>query len=155
MRVMSEREGMGKGEKECDERTHSGQSRESCGGVGRNVANALINLGLDDTLLISVVGNDDPGKAIIKSLGKSGRTVEQLPNVKTARYTATVDRHGECYVGIGEMEWAAFAAIDPSLIRKHESHVKRSSLIILDGNLPLDTIHYVMNIAVQYSIPGQ
>lgn len=69
-----------------DGRTHAGRSRENCGGVGRNIANALINLGLNATRLISVVGNDQPGKAIIKSLGDGAQTVEQLSNMNTARY---------------------------------------------------------------------
>lgn len=65
--------------------THKGQSREACGGVGRNVASALVNLGLCDTKLISVIGNDEAGKAVIKSLRGAGDTLQILSNKSTAR----------------------------------------------------------------------
>lgn len=68
-----------------DGRTHAGQSRRSCGGVARNVADALIKLGLENTRLISVVGNDDPGKVILESLGNGGETVKRVSDVNTAR----------------------------------------------------------------------
>lgn len=68
-----------------DGRIHVGQSRRSCGGVGRNVADALIKLGLEDTRLISVVGNDEYGKVILKSLGTGAKTVKQMSGVNTAR----------------------------------------------------------------------
>lgn len=68
-----------------DGRTHRGQSKHSCGGVARNVADALIKLGLENTRLISVVGNDENGKIILKSLGAAADTVERLPDINTAR----------------------------------------------------------------------
>lgn len=69
-----------------DGRTHVGQNRRSCGGVARNVADALIKLGLENTQLISVVGNDEYGKVILESLGTGGKIVKQMSDVNTARY---------------------------------------------------------------------
>nr|XP_003706990.2 PREDICTED: pseudouridine-metabolizing bifunctional protein C1861.05 [Megachile rotundata]XP_012148993.1 PREDICTED: pseudouridine-metabolizing bifunctional protein C1861.05 [Megachile rotundata]XP_012148994.1 PREDICTED: pseudouridine-metabolizing bifunctional protein C1861.05 [Megachile rotundata] len=134
-----------------DGRTHAGRSRESCGGVGRNVANALISLGLNSTRLISVVGNDQPGKAIIKSLGDGGQTVEQLSNMNTARCTVIIDYQGECRFVIDEME--VLASISPNLIKKYQSLVENASFIVLDGNIPLDTIRYVLDLATYSKIP--
>ncbi|XP_054014330.1 uncharacterized protein LOC128895617 [Hylaeus anthracinus] len=134
-----------------DGRTHAGISRDSCGGVGQNIANALISLGLNTTRLISVVGNDQPGKAIIKSLGDGGQTVEQLSNKSTARCTVIIDYKGECRFGIGEMD--ILAGISPNLVKKYQSHVEKASFIVLDGNLPLDTIRYVLDLAAYSKIP--
>ena len=134
-----------------DGRTHAGRSRESCGGVGRNVANALISLGLNGTRLISVIGNDQPGKAIIKSLGDGSQTVEQLTNMNTARCTVIIDYKGECHFVIGEME--ILASISPNLIKKYQSFVENASFIVLDGNLPADTIRYVLDLAACSRIP--
>ncbi|XP_076281429.1 uncharacterized protein LOC143209541 [Lasioglossum baleicum] len=134
-----------------DGRTHAGRSRESCGGVGRNIANALINLGLNATRLISVVGNDQPGEAIIKSLGDGGWTVEQLSNMTTARCTVIIDGKGECHFGVGEMD--IFASITPDVVKKHRSHLENASFIVLDGNLPLNTIKYVLDLATDSKIP--
>ncbi|XP_076752298.1 uncharacterized protein LOC143424234 [Xylocopa sonorina] len=134
-----------------DGRTHAGRSRESCGGVGRNIANALISLGLNGTRLISVVGNDQPGKAIIKSLGDGGQTVEQLSNMNTAKCTVIIDHKGECRFVIGEME--VLASISPNLVKKYQSFVENASFIVLDGNLPLDTIQYILDLATCSKIP--
>ncbi|KOX78233.1 putative sugar kinase YeiI [Melipona quadrifasciata] len=142
-----------KRDSEDDGRTHAGRSRESCGGVGRNIANALISLGLNATRLISVVGNDQPGKAIIKSLGDGAQTVEQLSNMNTARCTVIINYKGECQFSIGEME--VFASISPDVVKKYQSCVENSSFIILDGNLPLDTIRYVLDLAACSKIPGR
>ncbi|XP_076662445.1 uncharacterized protein LOC143365797 isoform X2 [Halictus rubicundus] len=134
-----------------DGRTHAGRSRECCGGVGRNIANALINLGLNATRLISVVGNDQPGEAIIKSLGDGGWTVEQLSNMTTARCTVIIDCKGECHFGIGEMD--IFASIGPDVVKKHRAHVENASFIVLDGNLPLNTLKYILDLATDSKIP--
>jgi len=69
-----------------DGRTHTGRSRRSCGGVGRNIADALLKLGLENTRLVSVVGDDEPGKVILESLGAGSETVKCLSSVDTARY---------------------------------------------------------------------
>lgn len=66
--------------------TYAGQSRRSCGGVGRNIADALIKLGMQNTRLISVVGHDEFGKLILESLGTSSKTVKRMSDVNTARY---------------------------------------------------------------------
>lgn len=65
--------------------THQGRSRESCGGVGRNVAAALINLGVEETRLLSVVGDDRPGKTLIESLSGRDDMVEVHRDISTAR----------------------------------------------------------------------
>ncbi|XP_012227103.1 uncharacterized protein [Linepithema humile] len=135
----------------CDGRMHVGRSRESCGGVGRNVADALIKLGLENTRLISVIGNDEPGKIILESLKDGGKTVKCMSKVTTPRFTVIVDTEGECHFGISEME--SFSAITPKLIKEYQSHLEQASLIVLDGNLELDTMRCVLDIASRTNIP--
>ncbi|XP_072745140.1 uncharacterized protein [Anoplolepis gracilipes] len=134
-----------------DGRTHAGQSRRSCGGVARNVADALIKLGLENTRLISVVGNDEHGKVILESLGTGGKTVKQLSDVNTAKLTVIVDVNGECHFCVSEME--SLTAIVPELIKERQSHLEEASLIVLDGNFGLDTMRCVLNIASQANVP--
>lgn len=71
---------------QTDGGTYNGQTKRNCGGVGRNVAEALIKLGLANTRFISVVGDDEYGKTIIDSLGAGAEMVKRLPDVNTARY---------------------------------------------------------------------
>ncbi|XP_015585778.1 uncharacterized protein LOC107263278 isoform X2 [Cephus cinctus] len=134
-----------------DGRMYKGQSRKSYGGVARNIAVALNNLGVNGTKLLSVVGNDEPGKGIIKSLQGNEDMVQVLNTANTARYTAIINNAGECLFGIGEMD--AFSAISPDIIVRHKTNLEKSGLLILDGNTSLETIRTIMDIAAQFTIP--
>ncbi|XP_071561331.1 uncharacterized protein [Temnothorax nylanderi] len=134
-----------------DGRTHTGRSRRSCGGVGRNVADALLKLGLKNTRLISVVGDDEHGKTILESLGAGSETVKRMSDVNTARFTVILDVNGECHFCVSEME--SFTAIAPKLIKEYQSHLEEASLIVLDANLELDTMRCVLDVASQANVP--
>lgn len=64
-----------------------------------------------------------------------------------------VDIEGECHFGISET--GSFAAITPKLIKEHQSHLEQASLIVLDGNLELDTMRCVLDIASRTNVPGE
>ncbi|XP_043495368.1 pseudouridine-metabolizing bifunctional protein C1861.05 [Polistes fuscatus] len=134
-----------------DGRMHAGQGRQSCGGVGRNVADALIKLGAHDTRFISVVGNDEPGTAIFQSLKGGGGTLERSSDLSTASCTVIVDAKGECCFIVGEM--SAFAAIDTDLIRKYQTQLEEASIIVIDANLPAETMALILDIATHAKIP--
>ncbi|XP_063992932.1 uncharacterized protein LOC135170804 [Diachasmimorpha longicaudata] len=134
-----------------DGRTHKGKSRKGYGGVGRNIAAALVALGVEGTKFLSVVGDDEAGRTIVKDLAGAGGTVRVLPGGTTASYTAVVDRSGECRFALGEMD--IFDSIDVSLVHENRSALEQAQLIILDGNPPVDTVHRVIDTAVNYQIP--
>lgn len=69
------------------------------------------------------------------------------------RCTVIIDYKGECRFAVGEME--VFSSISPHLVKKYQSYVENSSFIVLDGNLPLDTIRYVLDLATCSKIPGR
>lgn len=60
---------------------------------------------------------------------------------------------GECIFNIGEMK--PFEAIVPELIREYRSHLEEASLLILDANLPIDTMRYVLDVASEANVPGK
>lgn len=109
---------------------------------------------MENTRLISVVGDDEQGKEILKSLGAGGETVKRTSDVDTARFTVVVDVKGECRFCVSEIE-PSFAAITPRLIKEYRSHLEEASLIVLDANLELDTMRYVLDVASQANIPGE
>lgn len=47
-----------------------------------------------------------------------------------------------------------FAKIDKTFIKTNVEIVKNSKLIILDGNLPLETMQTILDIACEYKIKG-
>lgn len=61
--------------------------------------------------------------------------------------------NGECHFCVSEME--SFAAINPKLIKEYQSHLEEASLIVLDANLELDTMRYVLDVASQANVPGE
>lgn len=131
--------------------THKGESQKSCGGVGRNLTNALINLGMKNTKLFSVVGTDEAGKTVVNTIDSAATTVKKLSSIKTANYTAIVDNKGSCCFGIGEME--AFNKIDQQLLQSNIVTLKNSSFLVLDGNPPLDTMNLSIEVSKKEKIP--
>lgn len=71
---------------QADGRTHKGKILESFGGVGRNLAEALITLGASETKLVSAIGSDGAGRAIRENLKEAGQLLEMLDGISTARY---------------------------------------------------------------------
>lgn len=64
-----------------------------------------------------------------------------------------INREGEFVLGIGEMK--ALAAIDANLIKKHQLHLERASMIVMDGNLPAESMKLILDIALDNKIPGE
>ncbi|OXU17040.1 hypothetical protein TSAR_000228 [Trichomalopsis sarcophagae] len=140
-----------KRDKKMNGSTHKGESRRSCGGVGRNLTAALVYLGMTDTKLLSVIGDDEAGRAVISSLGKAASTVRTATDIGTARYTAVVDKNGNCCFGIGEME--AFSKINSRLIEENTDIFKDAPLLVIDGNSSLDAMKLALDISSRNQIP--
>ncbi|XP_021917454.1 uncharacterized protein LOC110828757 isoform X3 [Zootermopsis nevadensis] len=132
--------------------THAGQIRQSGGGVGRNIADALGKLG---TLpfLISAIGNDYAGDYLVKNTLKHIETsgLLWLDHCRTACYSAIVNKHGECYFGVGDMVTHDY--ISPKLVDNFLDEIKQSSLVVLDGNIPVETMDYVLAVCKKSQIP--
>lgn len=48
-----------------------------------------------------------------------------------------------------------FELINPNLIKKNYSKLEKARIIVLDGNSPIETIHEVIDIAVNCLVPGE
>lgn len=76
----------------------------SFGGVARNVAENLARLGIA-VGLITCVGNDDGGRALLRNCAASGIDVSESimsRDDRTAQYVAIIDSHGELVLGAGD-----------------------------------------------------
>ncbi len=116
------------------------------GGVGRNIAHNLARLGADVALL-SVVGSDAHGDAVLLATAGAGVDVSRVQRSKiaTGSYVALIDHDGELITAINDMRgvdgltWAAIAENTPLL--------KAAKFVVADCNLPLDTL---MALAAQF-----
>lgn len=112
----------------------------SLGGVARNVAENLALLGTP-TSFVSIVGDDDAGRAILKHMRDRGIDVSQAitsPDRPTAEYAAILDPAGDLVLGIADM--SIFDLFLPSHLDRIWSHLAAANWVFSDCNLPADTL---------------
>lgn len=138
--------------------TFSGQSlngniRRSYGGVGRNIAECISKLSPDKKpLFISVVGNDEVGKEIKhnnEDIDVTGMTV--LSGENTATHCCVIGETGEYLFGIADMD--IHQRITKSIVSKFERELENSPLVVVDGNMPNETMTYVFDKCNELNVP--
>lgn len=113
----------------------------SYGGVARNVAENLALLGTR-TGFVSIVGDDDAGRGLLRHLGERGVDTSQviLTGVRpTAEYAAILDPAGNLSLGIADM--AIFDLLTPASLDRVWSHLAGAAWVFADCNLPEATLH--------------
>lgn len=131
--------------------TYPGSVRQSFGGVGRNLADCLSRLG-DDPLFVSATGADTNRDALEAHCSHMDLSaVASLDNFNTATYCAVLRNGGELLFGIGDMD--VHNQITPELVSKFESSLMSAPLVVLDGNIPVDSIEYVCEICHRNKVP--
>jgi pseudouridine kinase len=121
-------------------------SQRSFGGVARNVAENIVRLGVKASL-VSIVGNDENGRAVLedlKSLGIDTRHVAVSGDHATAEYVAVLQPDGDVAIGLADM--AIFDDLTPTLLRTIQSDLS-SAWIFADCNAPSETLHELISLA--------
>lgn len=116
----------------------------SLGGVGRNIGENLVRLGID-TKLISIIGNDIYGQEILKSSKDIGIDMEDsliLEKEDTSVYLSILDKYGDMEIAISSMD--IYENMDIEFIKKKKKVIEESSLCIIDANIPEDVIKYIV-----------
>ena len=125
----------------------------SFGGAARNVAENLLRLGTPVTLL-TVLGNDEAGNHIIKSIHEAGANVSSIlrsAKYPTGTYLAVVNADGKMEYALDDMR--IMSELSPNYVHAHESLFGQSSLLFLDTNLPKETIRTIISIARREKLP--
>ena len=116
------------------------------GGVARNIAHNLGRLGAKVSLL-SVVGNDAAGVGLLDATALAGVDVSlsfKAPNT-TGTYLAILDEQGELITAVNDME--ILQAITPDVIAQNEKAITAARLVIVDCNLPVETLQAIAKLA--------
>lgn len=124
--------------------SNPGKVKISLGGVGRNIAENLVRLGLH-TKLISVVGDDVYGTKVIeeaRNLGLDMKDSLVLKGQQTSTYMAILDEKGDMSVAIAYMDIYDNLSVD--FIKEKKHIVENSRLCIIDTNIPKDVIEYTV-----------
>jgi pseudouridine kinase len=113
------------------------------GGVARNVAENLARLEVR-TALVSVVGDDENGRALeahLASLGIVSR-IAVLSDRRTAEYVAVLQPSGEMAFGLADME--IFGAFTAGLLDEAWPLLAEADWVFADCNLPAAALQHLI-----------
>ena len=120
-----------------------GQVSVRHGGVGRNIACDLARLGLR-TRFVTALGDDGFGASVREgclSCGVDMSLTRTVPGARSSVYLYLSDEKGEMDAAVSDME--VMAALTPAYLRAHLSELDESDAVVLDGNLPEETIAFL------------
>ncbi len=124
--------------------SNPGKVEISLGGVGRNIAENLVKLGVE-TKLISALGEDLYGEKILKESKLSGIDMDHsfiLKDYPTSIYLSILDESRDMKVAIAHMD--IFEKLTVDFIREKSHVIKNSNAVILDTNIPKEVIEYIL-----------
>lgn len=127
------------------EDSNIGTVKISMGGVGRNIGENLVRLGIN-TKLISVVGDDYFSQKILKDSAKVGLDMNDTLVVKGQEapiYLAVLDQDHDMNIGINSMGILENMTIE--FIKGKKTVIDNSGLLVLDTNIPGDVLEYLLN----------
>lgn len=133
--------------------SNPGSLHQAPGGVGRNIAENLLRLGLDP-LLISAVGDDLTGDALLLHAEQIGLTCEGIVRLKdrrTAVYLAILNEMGDLHTAIADM--SIFDRLTPEQVFAYETQIIQAPLVVLDTNLPVATLRAVLELCWKHQRP--
>ncbi|PRZ13556.1 pseudouridine kinase [Laceyella sediminis] len=126
---------------------------ETCGGVARNVAEAVARLG-ERVSLVSRVGRDRIGERVIMGTKRAGVDVQYVdisPTARTGTYTALIDANGELVVSFADT--MIYEEMTVAWIEPRWPLIASAALVFLDTNLPEQTLQYVIGRCRREQIP--
>ena len=123
--------------------SNTGDIKISIGGSARNIAENLVRLGIE-TELITAIGKDQYGEIIKERSLKSGLRIAKnnfYDSKTTSTYLALLNHKGDVCYTVSEM--SIMDLVTPSVIAQKKADIEHSELIIIDTNLPQETIEYI------------
>jgi pseudouridine kinase len=121
-----------------------GKVRISLGGVGRNIAENLVRMGVD-TRLISVIGDDAYGMKIVEEARQIGLNLQDtliLKGEQTSTYLSILDQDMDMALAVNDMSIIDRMTVD--FIKSKRHVIEHAALCILDTNIPASVLAYVL-----------
>ncbi|XP_055845813.1 uncharacterized protein LOC129911856 [Episyrphus balteatus] len=134
-----------------DGATYDVRVKQTAGGVGRNLAEGIYKL-YGSANFISAIGNDELGASLLNLIPEPlTADIAKVPNKSTSLCSVIFDKCGDCKIVLGNME--IHRSISPELILKNEDILFQTPLIVMDANLPLETMETLLTIANKHKKP--
>lgn len=121
-----------------------GEVKISLGGVGRNIGENLVKLGVD-TRLISVIGDDLYGSKILEEAKLVGLNMQDsliLKGESTSTYLSILDESHDMTVAISSM--GIYERMTVDFIKDKKHIIENSKVCIIDTNIPMEVIEYIV-----------
>ncbi|HWQ10510.1 MAG TPA: carbohydrate kinase [Holophaga sp.] len=115
-------------------------TRETFGGVARNVAENLAHLGLP-VRLMTVLGEDAAGEALARQAQACGIDTgasRSVPGGRTGTYTALLQPDGELVLGMADM--GILDAFTPAFMQERRPRWAMTRMRVVDCNLPAEAL---------------
>ncbi|MEH7235338.1 ribokinase [Bacillus sp. JJ1562] len=122
------------------------------GGKGGNQAYAASKLGASVAML-GCVGEDIFGEQLLKGLNEVGvdtSHIEKIRGVSSGVAVISVNAEGENSIIVSP---GANDHVTPEYVRKHEQVIREAKLVMMQLEIPLETVIEVANIAHTYNVP--
>lgn len=140
--------------------SNPGNISYSYGGVGRNIAEGVAQLGTSTPYLVTAIGNDAHGVNLLKDCQSKGINMafvtQSSSSHSTAVYSAVHDHTGDLVVAIAAMDIFQ-QLLTPDILKSqtHLQNILKSSceLVVLDGNVSIELFSTVSAFCAQYDIP--
>lgn len=129
------------------------EMRTAFGGVARNIAENLARLD-QPVIFLSAVGKDGPGERLLAALSDAGVDVSAVLRTEgfpTGRYVGILREEGGLQYGFHDMRISN--ALTADYLRAHASLFADASAIVLDANLPKNTLRTLFSLARRHNIP--
>lgn len=120
------------------------EGHRTFGGVARNIAENLARLEVPVSF-VSIVGDDESGRAIIRHLRGLGVDVDAMAVTgerSTAEYVAVLDPRNDLLIGLADM--AVFDLLTPARLEAAWPAVAAADWVLTDCNLPAGTLAWLI-----------
>jgi len=126
--------------------SNPGRIEISPGGVGRNIAENLVRLGIKTTL-ISAISTDPFSKFVkeeMESAGVNFNNVLITDKHTSGLFVAFMDHRGDLESAIADM--SILSTITPDFLKPRESIIKTADYVVMDADIPAESMDYILNL---------
>lgn len=120
-----------------------GSWTEAPGGVGRNIAENLVRLGIP-TSLITAFGDDAFSKMLIADAQKTGIDLSHCLHIeggKAATFIAILDKSNDLHTGIAALD--IIQRLDVPSLNLRQDILQQADIVIADTNIPEETLRWL------------
>lgn len=133
--------------------SNAGELTMGVGGVARNIAENLARLDIPTTL-IAAVADDLLGEIVVQRTREAGVDTDlvlSVPGGRTGAYLGLLAPEGDLLMGIDDM--GVVRRITPRVVRQARRALRRAGIVVMDANVPVQTIRAVRRICSAAAVP--